>query len=130
MKKILLILGSGIMFLGASAFIAIYIWIDVDVKKNISIAKEIYPGTAEDALIAYLSDSGNSPKNRTNVAIWTLGQINSKKAIPFLESLYLNDPEGNSCYGKHDSLLCQYEIHKAINAGKSNWWPLHGRLNK
>lgn len=23
-------------------------------------------------------------------------------------------PEGKTCYGRHDSLLCQYEIHKAI----------------
>jgi hypothetical protein len=102
----------------------------VDVKKNITIAKESYPGTAEDALIAYLLDTKNSPQNRSSVAIWTLGQIHSKKALPILEELYKDDPEGKTCKGRHSYVLCQYEIYKALNAAKSNWWPLHARLNK
>jgi DNA-binding PadR family transcriptional regulator len=30
-----------------------------------------------------------------------------------------------SCEGKY-----QYEIYKALNAKKVNWWPLHPGLNK
>ncbi|HPG33251.1 MAG: HEAT repeat domain-containing protein, partial [Bacteroidales bacterium] len=130
MKRKLFIAGSGLLGLIMLGFLTIYIWIDIDVKKNIKIAQERYPGKADDALIAFLLDTTNSPQNRSSVAIWTLGQIQSEKAIPVLEDLYKNDPEGKTCYGKHDSVLCQHEIYKALNASKSNWWPLHSRLNK
>ncbi|MCE5347506.1 MAG: HEAT repeat domain-containing protein [Bacteroidales bacterium] len=130
MKRKLIILSASLLTLLILGFLAIYIWIDFDVKKNINNAREKYPGSAEDALIAYLLDTTNSPQDRSSVAIWTLGQIHSKKAIPILKKLYKHDPEGKTCYGKHDSVLCQYEIYKAIKAEESNWWPLHSRLNK
>ena len=130
MKRKLIILSAGLLNLLISGFLALYIWIDIDVKKNINHAKGIYPGTAEDALIAYLLDTNNSPEDRSHIAIWTLGQIHSQKALPILKGLYNNDPEGKTCYGKHDSVLCQYELYKAIKAEESNWWPLHSRLNK
>ena len=85
-----------------------------DIKERISIAQQRYPGTAEDALIAYLVDTTNSPHDRGDVAIWTLGQIHSKKALPILKGLYRNDPKGKTCHGKHDYMLCQYGIHTAI----------------
>lgn len=129
MKKILIILGSlfTLLFL---ICLALYIWIDITVKDNIKTAKEKYPGKAEDALIGYLLDTTNSPINRSHLSIWTLGQIHSEKAITILNSFYKNDPEGKTCKGKHDSVLCQYELYKALNAAKANWWPLHARLNK
>jgi hypothetical protein len=130
MKRKLFILSGSILTLLFLGFLALYIWIDFDVKKNINYAKEKYPGTAEDALIAYLSDTSNSPQDRSTIAIWTLGQIHSKKALPILKGLYKNDPEGKTCYGKHNYVLCQYEIYKAIKADESKWWPLHSRLNR
>ena len=130
MKRKLFILSSSLFGLIILGFITIYICIDIGVKKNIKIAHERYSGKAEDALIAYLLDTTNTPQNRSGVAIWTLGQIQSKKAIPILEDLYKNDPKGKTCFGKHNSVLCQYEIYKALNASKANWWPLHSRLNK
>jgi len=99
------------------------------VEKNIEITKKQYPGAAEDALIAFLLNTTNSPRDRTHIAIWTLEQIQSEKAKPVLRELYKNDPEGKTCSGKHDSVLCQYEIYKALNAEKENWWPLHRKLN-
>jgi len=84
-----------------------------DLKENISIAQQRYPGTKEDALIAYLVDTTNSPHDRS-MAIYSLGQINSKKALSVLKGLYKNDPKGKTCHGKHDSVLCQKEIHTAI----------------
>lgn len=130
MKKTILLI-IGILFtLALLGSVAMYIWIDRDVKSNIQVAKEKYDGKAEDALIAYLLDTTNSPFDRSHVAIWTLGQIHSEKAIPILTRLYENDPEGKTCKGRHDSVLCQREIYKALNASKSNWWPLHTRLNK
>ena len=130
MKKVILIVSGSLLALFTLGFIAIYIWIDIEVKDHIKTAKEKYPGKAEDALIAYLLDPTNSPKDRSSIAIWTLGQIKSEKAIPILNELYMDDPEGKTCKGKHDSVLCQYEIYKALNATTSNWWLLHSRLNK
>ena len=131
MKKLLIFILSGIVIFFACFAVGIYLWIDISVQKNIKIAKIKYPGgKAEDALIAYLSDTTNSPKDRSHLAIWTLGQIHSEKALPVLKKFYKNDPEGKTCYGRHNSVLCQYEIYKAINAAESNWWPLHQRLNK
>ena len=130
MKKKLFILGSVILGLLLLGFAAVYIWIDIDVRKNIKTAQEMYPGTAEDALIAYLQDTTNSPRDRSAIAVWTLGQIHSQKAIPVLEGLCRNDPEGKTCHGNHDTVLCQYEIYKALRAIESKGWPLHERLNR
>jgi hypothetical protein len=114
------------------------IWCGHGIKERISIAKQQYSGTAEDALIAYLSDTTHTPYDRTDVAIWTLGQIRSKKALSILKKLYRNDPEGKTCKYHHDSVLCQYEIHKAIvsiehgwlGAKEKNWFGSWSGLNK
>lgn len=130
MRRIFLYITLVLLILFVFAYVGLYIWIDQSVKENIGVAKKLYPGKAEDALIAYLLDTGHTPQERSHIAVWTLGQIQSKKAIPILQSLYQNDPEGKTCHHKHDYVLCQYEIYKALNAAKSNWWPLHQRLNK
>jgi len=52
MKKIIAIISLILVALLLSGYIAIYFWIDSEVKKNIAVAKEKYPGKAEDALIA------------------------------------------------------------------------------
>jgi hypothetical protein len=130
MKRKIIVICLVLAGLMAITFFGVYIWIDNTIQKNISTAKEIYGGKAEDALIAFLQDSDNSFHDRTHVAIWTLGQIRSQKAIPILEQLYRDDPEGKTCKGNHDSILCQYEIYKALQASRSNWWPLHARLNR
>jgi hypothetical protein len=114
------------------------VWIAHGIKERINIAEMQYHGRAEDALIAYLSDTSHSPRDRSDVAIWTLGQIRSKKALPILKDLYKDDPEGKTCKGLHDSVLCQYEIHKAIvsiehgwlGAKEKNWFGSWSRLNK
>ena len=131
MKKLLIIIVAGLVILFAGFSVGVYLWIDITVKENIKIARKKYPGgKAEDSLIAYLSDTTNSPEDRSNIAIWTLGQIHSEKALPVLKKFYNNDPKGKTCHGRHNSVLCQYEIYKALNAAESNWWPLHQRLNK
>lgn len=130
MKRALIIFGSVLLFLFLLAGPGIYLWGDFAIKKNIKLVKSRYPGTAEDALIAYLMDTTNSPQLRSHLAINTLGQIDSQKARPVLLKLYKNDPEGKTCRGRHHTVLCQYEIYKALNAEKVNWWPLHRHLNK
>ena len=119
MKRSVLTSGIIVSFLFIATFTIFRILIGNGIKENISIAKKEYPGKAEDALLAYLADSTKSVQDRTQVAVWTLGQIRSRKALPVLNSLYKNDPKGTTC--RHNSQLCQYEIHKAIVSIESNW---------
>jgi len=138
MRRILFIIGVSITALIICLFLTMRIWIAHGIKERINIAEKQYPGIAEDALIAYLSDTSHSPRDRSDVAIWTLGQIRSKKALPILKDLYKNDPEGKTCRGFHNSVLCQYEIHKAIvsiehgwlGAKEKNWFGSWSRLNR
>lgn len=97
--------------------------------QNISIAKEKYSGKAEDALIAFLVDTTNSPKQRTRVAVWTLGEIKSQKALPLLKIFYIDDPSGVTCIRRHDIVLCQHGLHTAINAIESKS-KMHPEFNK
>jgi len=130
MKRILIIIGIGLALLLLGAVLAVHTWIGNVVKEKITIAQQQYPGTAEDALLAFLLDENNSAEDRTHTAIWTLGQIRSEKALPVLKELYKNDPKGKTCFGRHDSVLCQYEIHKAIVSIEKKWLFSHPRLNK
>jgi len=130
MKRVLMIIGITILCILAAAILALKIWIGHDVKENIQPAQQKYPGTTEDALLAFLLDERNSYNERTHKAIWTLGQIRSEKALPLLRYFYKDDPKGKTCYGKHDSLLCQYEIHKAIVAIEKRGIISYARLNK
>jgi hypothetical protein len=129
-KKILIISAAAILVVISGAGVFFYISSGKSVQKNIGIAQAKYPGTAEDALIAFLLDTNNSMQERSHLAIWSLGQIKSEKAIPVLKNFYKNDPEGKTCKGRHNEVLCQYEIYKALNAAEVNWLPLHARLNK
>jgi hypothetical protein len=130
MKRILTRVFLLFIILVLAGFIGLYVWSESSVRENISTAKSKYPGNAEEALISFLLDSTNSPHDRTHIAIWALGQIQSEKAVPMLEQFYKNDPEGKTCKGHHDEMLCQYEIYKALNAAEINWLPLHAHLNR
>lgn len=129
MKKTILFIGLGIILLFAVGLAAIHLWIGSSVKDHIELAQDRYGGNPEDALIAYLlDDENNSFENRTHTAIWTLGQIRSEKALPILKEHYKDDPDGDTCYGKHDSMFCQYELHKAIVAIEKKQFFNHERL--
>ncbi len=136
MKQTFIFTGIGLATLFFCLILAMRISIGNGIKERINIAKQQYSGIAEDALIAYLSDTSHTPRERSDVAIWTLGQIRSQKALPILKELYKNDPEGKTC--NHDKELCQYEIHKAIvsiehgwlGAKEKNWFGSWSRLNK
>jgi len=45
---------------------------------------------------------------KRNHAIWALGQLGDKRALPSLEKLYTGEPCDHSKY------VCQYELKKAI----------------
>ena len=128
MKRTLILVAAGIIIILIGVMITLHTLIGQSVKENISIAQQKYSGTTEDALISYLLDEDNSIYNRTHLAIWTLGQIKSEKVLPILKEYYRDDPEGNTCYGKHDFMLCQYEIYKALNAIEKKRQLTHQRL--
>ncbi len=109
---------------------AMDIWIRHDVKENIAIAQENYPGTAEEALISFLQDEENSFNDRTHIAIWTLGMLKSEKALPVLKGYYHDDPKGLSCKGHHNQMLCQYGLHKAIVQIEGRWMYSTTGLNR
>jgi hypothetical protein len=117
-KPVILRLVSAIVVALICLLFGTYVWIGRDVRKNISLAQQQYPGSAESSLISFLLDDNNSTTDRTHLAIWTLGQVRSEKALPDLYQYYNNDPHGHTCYGRHDAQLCQYEIHKTIAAIK------------
>ena len=122
MKRTLIFTGISLGVLFFCFILTMRIWIGHGIKERIIIAKQQYSGIAEDALIAYLEDTTHTPRDRSDVAIWTLGQIRSRKALPVLKGLYKNDPEGKTCKYHHDTVLCQYEIHKAIECIEHNYW--------
>jgi len=128
MKRIIFIIAISIPILFICFLFLMHIWIGVSVKKNIELVQQQYRGSPEDALISFLLDEENTYHDRTHIAIWTLGQIRSEKALPILKELYKDDPKGKSCFGRHDSVLCQYEIHKAIQTIEKKWLFSHARL--
>ena len=130
MKRILILISAGFIILLFGVWFALRILIGQNVKENILVAKQKYSGTAEDALISFLHDESNSAYDRTHTAIWTLGQIHSEKALPILYEYYENDPKGETCFGKHDTRLCQSKIHTAIVVIERGRLFSHARLNK
>jgi hypothetical protein len=133
------VLLTGIIFalLTGGTFIIIRSLIGKGIRENISIAKQEHPGKAEDALLAFLADSSKNARERTEIAIWTLGQIRSNKALPVLNEMY-NAPDGNYYKGIQNSEISRYEIHKAIvsiehkwmGAKEKNWFGSWKKLNQ
>lgn len=130
MKRMFIIIGIILLVLILMGISSLYFWMESSVKENIEIAKQHYTGTAEGALIAFLLDEKAESNEKTHIAIWTLGQIKSEKALPVLKALYKDDPEGETCFGKHDSVICQYEIYKAIEVIEGKMLFSHAHLNR
>ncbi len=126
----LIIALASVVVLIAVSVIAMSVWIRSDVKENIRIAQEKYPGTAEEALISFLQDEKNSFNDRTHIAVWTLGMLKSEKALPILKSYYKDDPKGVTCKGHHNQMLCQYGLHKAIVQIEGRWMYSTAGLNR
>jgi hypothetical protein len=116
MRKLLLFLTVALILFGIGGVLILKLSIKSDVKANIQLAQQKYAGTPEEALIAFLEDDSNSKVEQTHIAVWTLGQIESEKALSILQRYYKEDPEGETCYKNHHLVLFQYELYKAIQA--------------
>lgn len=91
------------------AFVMICWSIRSSVKEMSAEAAREYPGDRIAALMAYV-DSDNHSLRQRNRAVWALGQIGDKRALPMLEKWYTGGP----C--DHENSLCQRELGKAIKA--------------
>jgi len=77
------------------------------VKEISTMAVQEYSGERVEALITYVNSANHSLRER-NRAVWALGQIGDKRALPVLRGFYTGGP----C--DHNNGLCQHELQKAI----------------
>ena len=100
------LIGVGMIFL---SFLAVSIQIGFSIKEKCQLAQEAYKNNdGVEALIDLIKDEQKTLKER-NGAVWALGQLQDKKALPVLEKYYT----GEEC--DHEKYLCQHELKKAIN---------------
>lgn len=114
MKKYL---SSGLL-IGAAILTIFYGLICLSIGRGVrSISKEAlreYPGNEVKALISFVN-SQNQSLGKRNRAVWALGQIGDKQALPTLEKFYTGQP----C--DHEKYLCQKELKKAIRLCKGGF---------
>jgi len=91
------------------AFVMVCWCIRSSVREMSAVAVQEYPGDRVEALMTYV-DSENHSLRQRNRAVWALGQIGDKRALPVLEKWYTGGP----C--DHANALCQRELEKAIKA--------------
>ena len=96
--------GAALAILG---FVSLAWQIGSDVRATGDAAVQEYGGDRVDALIA-LAGSPTQGLSSRNRAVWALGQLGDRRALPFLEKEYTGEP----C--DHGRMLCQYELQKAI----------------
>ncbi len=85
-------------------------WIGYSVENQCKTAQEKYQGDCVEALMSLIED--NSSQYGKNSAIWALGQLGDKRALPFLKGYYTGHKnEGRT---KWDEGISQYELSKAI----------------
>ena len=108
LKKVLVYGLLSCLVLGLIVFVSVCFSIRSGVKGMSAKATKEFPGDRVQALIAYVGSENHTLKKR-NRAVWALGQIGDKSALPVLESYYT----GGQC--DHDKLLCQRELRHAIH---------------
>lgn len=85
-------------------------WIGNEVKSQCLPAQKAYGGDCVEALMARLEDDTQSNRTR-NSAIWALGQLGDRRALPVLERFYTGQiPDREPL----DQVISQYELRKAI----------------
>jgi len=86
-------------------------WIGFDVKTQCQDARREYGNDCADALTSLLNDTNRGFRAR-NSAIWALGQLGDRRALPTLQRYYTgNIPPREPL----DEVISQYELKKAIN---------------
>ena len=87
-------------------------WISSDVRAACQEARQEFEGDCVEALVAYASSDQHTFEERNN-AIWALGEIGDKRAVPTLEELlHTANPCESPCNVR--KCICQYSLEKAI----------------
>lgn len=102
-------LGLAAIALPILAFLGLCLVIGMGVRGAVSHAQEGFPGDPVTALISVATSEEIKIADRDR-AIWALGQLGSPEALPTLQSMVTD----GTC--DHESLICQYELEKAIAA--------------
>jgi uncharacterized iron-regulated membrane protein len=107
--RVVLVVVCGVILVGGTALGAVLWQIHRSVEASCARAQQAHPHPGDDvaALAAYVLSEAH-PLSDRNGAVWTLGRLRDPAVLPALESVYT----GESC--RHDAILCQYELEKAI----------------
>ena len=107
-RRILVVMA---LFVGLAAIVLSLVLLGIrqGVRGFTAIAQEAHPHPGDDvaALLAFIDSPDHAVAGR-NRAVWALGRLRDPRALPRLQALYTGEP----C--DHDSLLCQWELVKAI----------------
>jgi len=97
----------------AVVIILLSLWIELHLKETCEIAIQKYPGDKVEALMKFVETKEYGYRaelyRANNHALWALGQLGDKRALPFLKGLVTGEP----C--DHGTNLCQGEIKEAID---------------
>jgi len=119
---------AGLLIFVLSVIFSFY-QIRKDVKQACLKAKDLYQQNCVDSLIAFAKSDDNSFREK-NSAIWALGQIADKSALPFLNGLKNSLQGQKRC--NSSKYLCRYEIEKAVRwceEGNVTSWMYRNREN-
>lgn len=109
-KKIVFLVTALFLSLILIFFFFTFLTIYSKVKSTCLKTQKEYNVSCVDSLIK-LTQSDKKTFREKNTAIWTLGQLADKKALPTLRSLYMGKVPRKESY---DKTLSQYELKKAI----------------
>lgn len=109
------IIGVGVL-LFLFVFFITCTWIGYGVEKTCVSAQNRYGSKCVDALMSQIADE--SSQSGKNSAIWALGQLGDKRALPFLEKY--DTGQKLPSREKWEEGISQYELRKAIKLLKSD----------
>lgn len=112
--KTLTIAGTVLLSLLLIFFLGSTLYIEMQVKNACTMARIRNQQNDITALISVIQNEGECTKNKS-YALWALGQLGNKEALPFL-----NDKFGHL---KADD-ICTYEAHFAIKKLEKNKYNL------
>jgi hypothetical protein len=107
---ILCIIGGGAVFFLFTFFVSANL-IGEHVNNQCKIAQEKYGEDCVNALIKLIEDDTTNYGEK-NSAVWALGQMGDKTALPFLQKYYTG--YNNKEKTKWNESLSQYELYKAV----------------
>lgn len=118
MKKIM-ILVSIVAAIACLVFYGFVCWnIFADVREITHKGQQKFAGDSVAATIAMLESNATSFAEK-NQAVYALGQIGDKRALPALQSKITSIPCPDPC--TKDNYVCQYELEKAIKTCRGSF---------